>query len=55
MSPMGPSVEGGYRGGRGNVTRGVPLTMGVTGIHWSRDMDQSTFSIMKRLTQKYVD
>ena len=34
---------------------GVTSTMGVTGIHWSGGMDQSMFSMMKRLTQKYIN
>ena len=34
MLPMGLSIGGGYRGSRGNATRGVTSTMRVTGIHW---------------------
>ena len=52
MLPLGPSIDSGYRGSRVNATRGVTLTMGVTGIQWSGDMDQLMSAMTKSLTQK---
>ena len=48
MSPMGPSVDNGYRGSRGNAIRGDAQTKGVFGTHWFGDMDQLMFSTKKK-------